>query len=415
MSLDASLFAARRARLLERLGGRAVVVLAAAPLVSRNGGCDYPYRQNSDFFYFTGFPEPEALLVLAQGKSVLFCRPKDADKEIWTGFRFGPQAAREQFGFDAAFALDELPFRLLPLLGKRPAVWTHAALPARLRGPLRRHARFVRSVESAIAALRLVKDAHEWTLMQQAAEITAAGHLRAMRHCRPGMRESALEAELSYVFRQSGAAALHAYPPIVAGGLNACTLHYDSNAALLADGDLVLIDAGCEYENYAADITRTFPVNGRFTPAQRDCYDLVLAAHQAAVAAIAPGATASVAHQAAVRVLTQGMVDLKLLVGEVDGLIEKGAYKRFYMHGTGHWLGLDVHDVGARTEKMVPGMTITVEPGLYIRPAQDVPTALAGIGIRIEDDVRVTPEGGEVYTKLIRTAREIEAWMRPDG
>jgi Xaa-Pro aminopeptidase len=412
---DPHLHAARRQRLLEQLGNGAVVVLAAAAEAERNGGTAYPFRQNSDFFYFTGFPEPDALLVLAEGKSILFCRPKDPEKETWTGYRTGPQEAKAHYGFDAAYSIDELPLRFLPLLGKRPRAFSHRALPAALRAPLKRHARFLRSAEAAIAAMRLVKDEAEWALMQRAADISAAGHLAAMAKCRPGMMEYELEAEISHTFRKAGAAALHAYPPIVAAGINACTLHYDTNQSRINDGGLILVDAGCEFANYAGDITRTFPANGKFSAAQRDCYDIVLAAHDAAIAGLAPGKTAQDAHMAAVRVLAQGMADLGLLQGEVDGIIEQGAYKRFYMHGTGHWLGLDVHDVGDRKAPLRPDMAITVEPGLYIRPGQDVPESLAGIGIRIEDDVRITAEGCKVYTKLIRTANEIESWMRQNA
>ena len=254
--------------------------------------------------------------------------------------------------------------------------------------------------------------------MQRAADIASAGHARAMRACRPGMAEYELEAELSYEFRKRGADG-HAYTPIVAGGANACVLHYVSNDKLLNDNTLVLIDAGCEVQGYAADITRTFPVGGRFNAAQKDVYEIVLAAQAAAIAATGPGRHFMEAHDAAVRVLTRGLVDLKLLTGDIDTLIEKGDFRRFYMHRTGHWLGLDVHDageykIGNDWTTLQPGMTITVEPGLYIRPGADVPTELAGIGIRIEDDVRVTPSGCAVYTTAPKTVAEIEEVMRHD-
>ena len=266
--------------------------------------------------------------------------------------------------------------------------------------------------------MRLVKDSAEAGIQQRSADIASAGHARAMRACRPGMAEYELEAELSYEFRKRGADA-HAYTPIVAGGANACVLHYVSNDKILNDHTLVLIDAGCEVEGYAADITRTFPVNGRFNAAQKDVYEIVLAAQAAAFAATAPGRHFMEGHDAAVRVLAQGLIDLKLLSGDVDNLIEKGDYKRFYMHRTGHWLGLDVHDageykVGDEWARLVPGMTLTVEPGLYIRPADDIPPALAGIGIRIEDDVRVTESGCDVYTTAPKTVAEIEEVMRHD-
>jgi len=263
--------------------------------------------------------------------------------------------------------------------------------------------------------MRMVKDAAEQDIMQRSADIASAGHARAMAACRPGMAEYELEAELTYEFRRRGASA-HAYNPIVAGGAGACVLHYVENDKLLSDGTLVLIDAGCELEGYAADITRTFPVNGRFSGPQKDCYEVVLAAQAAAIAATRPGAGFMTPHDEAVRVLVQGMVDLKLLQGSVDGLIESGDYKRFYMHRTGHWLGLDVHDAGEykQGEDWMPltlGMILTVEPGLYIRPAADVPEALRGIGIRIEDDVLVTPEGCKVYTSAPKTVAEIEEVM----
>ena len=273
----------------------------------------------------------------------------------------------------------------------------------------------IRDLRAALDRQRLVKDAHELDCMQRAADIAAAGHARAMARCRPGLAEYELEAELTYEFRRRGASS-HAYPPIVAGGANACVLHYVENDKLLADGALVLIDAGCEVEGYASDITRTFPVNGRFSAAQRDVYEIVLAAQAAAIDATRPGVAFMAPHDAAVRVLTRGMVDLGLLKGDLDTLIEGKAYSRFYMHRTGHWLGLDVHDAGEYKEgdnwvTLQPGMTLTVEPGLYIRPGDDVPAHLHGIGIRIEDDVAVTADGCRVYTTAPRTVAEIEAVM----
>jgi Xaa-Pro aminopeptidase len=273
-------------------------------------------------------------------------------------------------------------------------------------------------LRAELDAMRLVKDEMEAGGQQRAADIASAGHARAMHACRPGMAEYELEAELGYEFRRRGASG-HAYTPIVAGGENACVLHYVANDQTLADNALVLIDAGCEVDGYAADITRTFPVNGRFNAAQKTVYEIVLAAQRAAIAAIAPGRHFTEAHDAAVRVLTEGLIDLKLLHGDVDNLIEKGDYRRFYMHRTGHWLGLDVHDAGAykvgeQWTALQAGMTLTVEPGLYIRPADDVPAALAGIGIRIEDDVRVTAEGCAVYTSAPKTVAEIEETMRHD-
>jgi Xaa-Pro aminopeptidase len=422
-------FLARRKRLLETIGD-GVAVVPTAPEAIRNRDAHYPYRFDSYFWYLTGFPEPEAVLVLVGGKrprSILFCREKNEEREIWDGFRYGPKGAKEAFGFDAAYPIAQLDRKLPELLADRPALW-HAvghdsAWDARVTAALnavraqaragKRAPRAIHDLRAELDAMRLVKDGHELDTMGRAADIASAGHARAMAACRPGIREYELEAELTYEFRRRGADG-HAYTPIVAGGANACVLHYVSNDKVLADGALVLIDAGCEVEGYAADITRTFPVNGRFSAAQRDVYEIVLAAQAEAFAAIAPGRPFMAAHEAALRVLTRGLVDLGLLQGEVDGLIEKEAYKPFYMHRTGHWLGLDVHDAGDyKTGKdwtaLAPGMALTVEPGLYIRPGAGIPAALAGIGI--EDDVVVTEGGCRVYTTAPRTVAEIEEAM----
>ena len=409
--------------------------MPTAPEVIRNRDAHHPYRFDSYFWYLTGFPEPEAVVVLVGGKrpkSILFCREKHEEREIWDGYRYGPKAAKAAFGFDAAYSIEQLDKKLPELLVDRDTLWHaighDAAWDARIAKALnavraqtragKRAPRAIHDLRAELDAMRLVKDAAELTIMQRAADIASAGHARAMRACRPGMAEYELEAELTYEFRKRGADA-HAYTPIVAGGANACVLHYVENNKLLNDNTLVLIDAGCEVEGYAADITRSFPVNGRFNAAQKDVYEIVLAAQEAAFAATAPGRHFMEAHDAAVRVLTQGLIDLKLLAGDLDNLIEKGDYKRFYMHRTGHWLGLDVHDageykVGEQWTTLQPGMTITVEPGLYIRPADGIPPALAGIGIRIEDDVRVTANGCDIYTSAPKTIAEIEEVMRRD-
>ncbi len=431
-------FFARRRRLLKTIGD-GVAIIPTAPEVVRNRDAHYPYRFDSYFWYLSGFPEPEAVIVLigaldgkSKPKSILFCRDKHEEREIWDGYRYGPKAAKTAFGFDAAFSITQLDKKLSELLVDRDTLWHTIghddAWDARIgkalnevRGQSRagkRAPRAIHDLRAELDQMRLIKDDSELTIMQRAADIASAGHASAMRACRPGMAEYELEAELSYEFRKSGADG-HAYSPIVAGGANACVLHYVENNKPLKDQTLVLIDAGCELDGYAADITRTFPINGRFTPAQKDVYEIVLAAQNAAIQATAPGRHFMEAHDAAVRVLTQGLVDLKLLVGNVDHLIEKGDYKRFYMHRTGHWLGLDVHDageykIGNDWTTLQIGMTVTVEPGLYIRPAADVPEALAGIGIRIEDDVRVTAEGCEVYTSAPKTVGEIEEIMRHD-
>jgi Xaa-Pro aminopeptidase len=422
-------FAQRRARLLERIG-EGVAIIPTSPERIRNRDTPYPYRFDSYFWYLTGFPEPEAVLVLAGGRSILFCREKDAERETWEGFRHGPEAAQAVFGFDEAWPCARLEEALPRLLADRPALWhslghdaENDARVTRALNAVRAQSRtgkrppaVIHDLRQALDAMRLIKDATEQEIMRQAADITAAGHIRAMRACRPGMFEYELEAELSHEFRRRGAAG-HAYSPIVAGGGNACVLHYVENDQPLSDGALVMIDAGCELSGYAADISRTFPVNGRFSAVQKECYEIVLAAQAAAVAATRPGVGFDAPHEAAARVLTQGMIDLKLLSGSVDGLIESGDYRRFYMHRTGHWLGLDVHDAGEyKTGEawitLAPGMTLTVEPGLYIRPGPDVPEALHNIGIRIEDDIIVTPQGCRMYTHAPRTVAEIEDIMR---
>lgn len=426
--------AARRQRLLEQLGD-GVAIVPTAPERVRNRDSHHPYRFDSYFWYLTGFPEPEAVLVLVGGseaRSILFCREKDEEREVWDGFRHGPAAACSAFGFDAAYPIAELDRMLPDLIANRRTLWHSLGHDSEWDGRIALALNAVRAKSRAgkqapgqihdlrtlIDRMRLIKDTHELDLMRQAAHITSAGHARAMRASRAGMAEYELEAELTHEFRRRGADA-HAYTPIVAGGSNACVLHYVENKRLLGEHSLVLIDAGCELQGYAADITRTFPVNGRFSAVQRDAYEIVLAAQNAAIDAVRPGAPFLAYHDAAVRVLAQGMIDLGLLAGSLDGILESEAYKPFYMHRTGHWLGLDVHDAGDYKAgedwvHLAPGMALTVEPGLYIRPAANVPAHLHGIGIRIEDDVFITPEGCEVYTTAPRTVAEIEETMRRD-
>ena len=421
----------RRQALLERIGD-GLAVVATAPERPRNRDTLYPYRFGSDFWYLTGFAEPEALLVLVGGReprTLLFCREKNEEREIWDGFRYGPAAARDAFGIDETFPFADFPEKLPELIAGRDSVWyaigEDAAWDAKMLAALnvvraqsragQRAPSVLRDIREPLHGLRLIKDAEEIGLMRRAAAITSAAHARAMRACRPGLMEYQLEAEIGHEFRWRGAGG-HAYPPIVAGGAGACILHYVDNDQPLKDGELVLIDAGGELAGYAADITRTFPVNGRFSGVQREVYEIVLAAQTAAIAAIKPGAPFIAYHEAALRVLTQGMVDLGLLIGGVDGLIESEAYKPFYMHRTGHWLGLDVHDVGDYKNgetwtTLQPGMVLTVEPGLYLRAAPGVPERLHDIGIRIEDDVLVADGGGEVYTSAPNSIAEIEALM----
>ena len=431
--LDPILHGARRARLAQAMQG-GVAVLPTAPERVRNRDTHYPYRYDSHFYYLTGFAEPEAVLVIvagAQPKSLLFCREKNEERETWDGFRFGPAAARERFGFDEAHPIAALEAKLAELLADQPALYypvgADAAWDARAMGWLnavRAQARAgvgaperVQDVRALVDEMRLVKDAHELGVMRRAAAISAVAHRRAMQAARPGRFEYELEAELLHEFRRSGAQ-FPAYWPIVASGANACVLHYVSNDAALRDGDLVLIDAGCELAGYASDITRTFPVGARFSAAQREVYELVLAAQAAAMQKVRAGNAWNEPHDAAVRVLAQGMLDLKLLSGGLDEALEKETYKRFYMHRTGHWLGLDVHDAGdyKRTGKwrtLTPGMVLTVEPGLYIRAADDVPEGLRGIGVRIEDDVLVTEGSCEVITAATpKSIADIEALKR---
>jgi Xaa-Pro aminopeptidase len=429
-------FYQRRLSLLAQMDaqGGGVAVIPTAPERLRNRDTSFPYRADSYFHYLTGFPEPEAVLVLVAGKApqaILFCRDKDVEKEIWDGFRYGPEAARDAFGCDAAHSIKDFDAKLAELLADQPALWFSlghdaewdarmaAALNAvRAQARAGRHApTAIHDVRAALDAMRLVKDAHEIDLMRRAARIAGAAHRRAMRFAAPGRYEYEVEAEFLHEFRRQGSQS-PAYPAIVAGGANACVLHYVDNDQQLKDGELLLIDAGCELDGYASDITRTFPVNGKFSGPQADIYDLVLDAQTAAIAAIRPGATFLAPHDAAVHVLAQGLIDMKLLEGSVDSVIESGSYKRFYMHRTGHWLGLDVHDAGAYRsgedwQALAPGMALTVEPGCYIRPAADVREAFWNIGVRIEDDALVTADGCEILTiDTPKKIADIEALMR---
>jgi Xaa-Pro aminopeptidase len=429
-------FRQRRLSLLARMSaaGGGVALIPTAPERIRNRDTTFPYRADSYFHYLTGFPEPEAVLVLVAGdhpKSLLFCRDKDIEKEIWDGFRFGPEGAREIFGFDVAHSISKLDAKLAELLADQPALWYSlghdSGWDARISAALnavraqtragKRAPATLHDVRAVLDEMRLVKDAHEIALMRKAAAIAGAAHRRAMRFTAPEKHEYEVEAEFLHEFRRQGSQ-YPAYSPIVAGGANACVLHYVGNDQSLRDGDLLLIDAGCEVDGYASDITRTFPVNGKFSGPQADVYDLVLDAQAAAIAAIRPGATFLAPHDAAVRVLAQGMLDLKLLEGSLAGVIESESYKRFYMHRTSHWLGLDVHDAGEyrsgeEWRSLAPGMTLTVEPGCYIRPADDVPAAFHNIGVRIEDDALVTEGGCEILTTdTPKTIAAIEELMR---
>ncbi|MEA3251391.1 MAG: Xaa-Pro aminopeptidase [Pseudomonadota bacterium] len=423
----------RRQALMAGLPGSSAVLLPAATLVTRSNDSEYTFRQNSDFHYLCGFPEPDALLLLLpdreDGEAVLFCLDKDPALEAWTGIRVGAEAAVERYGVDQAFANSERDERLAALLDGRRHLYLPLgddgamALAEEVRQQLlaraRRGARAPEAlvdVAPLIHEQRLIKSDAELELMRHAARISARAHVRAMRSARPGLAEYQLQAELEHEFLWHGARA-PAYSTIVGGGANACVLHYIENAATLGDGDLVLIDAGAEFALYAGDITRTFPVNGRFSATQRSVYDIVLAAQVRAVEAVRPGVTLSEIHRGVVRDLTRGLIELGLLEGDLDARIEDESYKRFYLHSTSHWLGLDVHDVGGQRRdgeprELAPGMVLTVEPGLYIPADDDIPAALRGIGIRIEDDVVVTATGHEVLTTdAPKRVEDIEALM----
>ncbi len=439
-------YANRRARVLAQMHaqGGGVAIIPTAPEVMRNADADYPYRHDSYFYYLTGFTEPEATLVLVAGdkdQAILFCREKNEEREIWDGYRYGPEAAREAFGVDAAYPIASIDTELPKLMANAPALFYALGSSSRLDDQIKGWLNAVRAqVRAGVTApsaaidirvilneMRLVKDAHEIAIMQRAADITAEAHARAMRCSRAGLREYHLEAELLHEFRRNGSQ-FPAYGSIVAAGPNACVLHYRAGDAELRNGELVLIDAGCELDSYASDITRTFPVNGKFSGPQKTLYEIVLDAQYAAIAATRPGARFTDGHDAALKVLAQGMLDTGLLdknkAGSPDDVIANGDYRQFYMHRTGHWLGMDVHDVGdyrdpapAGTEKpwrtLAPGMVLTIEPGIYVRPAEGVPDAFWHIGIRIEDDALVTTDGCDILTrKAPKTVAEIEAVMK---
>jgi Xaa-Pro aminopeptidase len=463
--MEIDVFSRRRAALAQHMqaAGGGIALIPTALEQRRNGDVDHPYRFDSHFHYLTGFAEPSAWLVLrADGHSTLFCQPKDLEREMWDGLRLGPQAAVQALGVQEAYPVTYLDEWVLPQLAAQTAVWLsvglHPHLPMRLEtwlAQLRAKARsgvmcpaVQRDLSPLLAEMRLFKDDSELAHMRRAAQISAAAHVRAMRFCadhlRTGsgqLREYEIEAEFLHEFRRHGSSG-PAYTPIVAAGANACVLHYAAADAPLRPGDLCLIDAGCEVQGYASDVTRTFPASGVFSPPQRDLYTVVQAAQEAAIAATRPGVRQKDAHHAAVRVLAQGMLDFKLLdanqVGQLDDVIASQAYRQFYMHGTGHWLGRDVHDVGDYVERceangdsfvhadtdgkertppsrvLQPGMVLTIEPGLYVRPAPGVPECYWNIGIRIEDDAVITAQGCELISRGVPVdADEIEALMRP--
>ena len=466
-----TVYQTRRAAIAKALkaAGGGVALLPTAPEVARNRDSDFPYRHDSYFYYLTGFSEPGSWLAIeANGKSTLFCRPKDVEREIWDGLRLGPKAALAELGVNTAFSIEALDEKMPELLANQPAVWfpfaTHKGLETQVDGWLNKvRARVRLGVEcpqsqhdlcKLLDEMRLIKDEHEIAILRRAGEISAKAHLRAMQtsaamlrsnkkdwvksELHQSLKEYHLEAELLHEFRRHGAQ-FPAYTSIVAAGANACILHYRAGDTELKAGELCLIDAGCELDGYASDITRTFPANGTFTPAQRTLYDIVLAAQQAAIKVTKPGKRFTDPHDAATRVLVQGMLDTGLLNsakhGSVDDVLASGAYRQFYMHRTGHWMGMDVHDCGDYTEPnsqpreekdalgqtvmrkpsriLKAGMVLTIEPGIYVHPAKGVPKAFWNIGIRIEDDALVTAKGCELLTRGVPVnADEIEALMQ---
>ena len=430
--IDIQHYLQRREVLSRRLKG-GVAIVPTAPERMRNRDSDYPYRFDSYFYYLTGFGEPESVFVLVGGKNpraILFCREKNPERELWDGVRCGPRAARKTYGFDETWPIETLDEKLPQLLANKDSVYYPTGMDAswdtrvigwvnQVRGQARSGVSApgdIRDIRVILDEMRLIKDDHEIGVMRRAAAISAAAHCRAMQATRPGRMEFEIEAELLHEFRRNGSQ-FPAYSSIVAGGANACILHYRENNARLKRGDILLIDAGCELDGYASDITRSFPVDGRFSKAQREIYELVLAAQAVAIASVRPGKSWQAPHDAAVRVLVRGFIKLGLCKGSVSDVIASGDYRRFYMHRTGHWLGLDVHDAGEYKQDgawktLRPGMVLTVEPGCYIRPAPNVPKQYWNIGIRIEDDVLVTKTGCEVITAAApKTVAQIEALM----
>lgn len=447
MTVNLKEFQQRRTQLLKKMSA-GIAIIPTAPEAVRNRDSHYPYRFDSYFYYLTGFAEPESVLILIAGnvlkneppKSILFCRDKDIEREIWDGFRYGPEAAQTQFGFDEAYTIQQLDELMPQLIGNQTQLFYSLGADqhwdTRVTGWLniiKNKARMgigapqsILDVRQIIDIQRLIKTPFEIDLMCRSANIAASAHNRAMRfvaenRTKSNLMEYSVEAEFLHEFYRNGAQA-PAYTSIVAGGANACTLHYNANNAELKKGDLLLIDAGCELDGYASDITRTFPVNGKFSAPQRDLYELVLAAQLAAIESAQPGNHWNMPHEAALNILAQGFIDFKLCKGSLEEVLENGSYRQFYMHRTGHWLGLDVHDAGEYKDKngdwaiLDTGNTLTVEPGCYVRPAENVPEHFWNIGIRIEDDVLITATGNEVLTKnAIKTVADIEAHMSEAG
>jgi len=428
-------YARRRKALMEQMEPNSIAILPAAAVAIRNRDVEHVYRQDSDFQYLSGFPEPEAVIVLIPGREygeyVLFCRERNPERELWDGLRAGQDGAIRDFGADDAFPITDIDDILPGLIEGRDRVYSSMGNNPEFDRHVMDWINVIRSkahlgaqppkefvaLDHLLHDMRLYKSAAEVKVMREAAQISARAHVRAMQASRAGLHEFSLEAELDYEFRKGGAK-MPAYGSIVASGRNGCILHYQENDALLKDGDLVLIDAGCEIDCYASDITRTFPVSGKFSTEQKAIYELVLKSQEAAFAAIKPGNHWNQAHEATVQVITAGLVELGLLQGEVDELIAAEAYKAFYMHRAGHWLGMDVHDVGeykvgGEWRVLEVGMALTVEPGIYVSPDnQSVAKKWRGIGVRIEDDVVVTRKGCEILSSGVpKSVTEIEALM----
>ena len=425
----------RRKELMAQMEPNSIALLASAPPHIRNGDAEYLYRQNSDFYYLTGFSEEHAFLALIpgrkQGEAILFCQEKDKQKELWTGILMGPGAACEELGIDDAFPISDIDDILLGLIEGRDRVYYSMGKDDQFDNQVMDWVKVIRNkakmgahppgeflvLDHLLHELRLFKSAGEIKLMEKAAKISAEGHKSAMACCKPGIKEYEMEAELLYAFTRNGSRA-PAYNSIVASGENACILHYNKNDAEVKEGDLILIDAGCEYGHYASDITRTFPATGKFSPEQKAIYEIVLAAQDAAIDAVAPGVSWDEPHNVSVKVITQGLVKLGLLKGKVSQLIKAGSYRDFYMHRVGHWIGMDVHDVGDykiddHWRLLEPGMVTTIEPGIYISPEnKNVEKRWRGIGVRIEDDVLVTKQGNKILSEGIpKTIEEIELFM----
>lgn len=435
MQLDHKEYAQRRRQLLDLMRPNSIAIIPSAPTTIRNRDVEHPFRQDSDFYYLSGFAEEFSVVVLIsgreQGEYVLFCQEKIKEQEIWTGRRVGPEAAIDVLGCDDAFPITDIDDILPGLIEGKDCVYTNLGVSPEfdnrlmswvndIKAQVRNGAtppREFRALDYLLHEMRLIKSQAEIKVMQRAADISADAHTRVMQMVKPGMYEYQLEAELIRTFMAAGSR-WPAYPSIVGAGENGCILHYTQNTAEIKDGDLILIDAGCELDYYASDITRTFPANGKFSPAQAQLYQLVLDANLAAIAAVKPGADWNTPHDVAVNILTQGLIELGLLTGRLDELIESGAYRQFFMHKTGHWLGMDVHDVGeyridGQSRILEEGMVLTIEPGLYVAPDDDsVDPQWRGIGIRIEDDIAVTKTGCKVLTaNVVKEIDAIEALM----